>query len=259
MRQFEVILAGAGIAMALSGVPALATTYAPDVMVPDAEPFVVDGRKWGDPTLGTPGGNVTYSFMPTGTDCSAEFAGCTVTAFDDFMPTGWEAEVAAAFDAWADIADISFSKVADDGAPFNSPTDSGDIRIGGHEFDGAGGTLAHGFFPPPNGNTAAGDIHFDTAETWKIGFGGSGFDLFQVMAHEIGHAIGLKHETTVTALMNPFYTEDFRGLLQDDIDGAQEIYGPAVIPLPATLPLAAAGLGMLGLMGRWRRRQPDAT
>ena len=41
-------------------------------------------------------------------------------------------------------------------------------------FDGVFGVLAHGFYPPANGNSAAGDIHFDVGGTWRVGFSGSG-------------------------------------------------------------------------------------
>jgi hypothetical protein len=175
------------------------------------------------------------------------------------MPVGWEAAVTAAFAAWSAVADLTFVQVADDGAAFNAATTSGDIRIGGHVFDGPSGTLAHGFYPPVNGGSAAGDIHFDIAELWKVGFGGAGFDIFQVMAHELGHALGLDHTGVPNSLMNPFYTEAFSGPQADDIAGMQFIYGEAVVPLPAALPLLGGGLLILGFVARRKSAKDKAA
>ncbi len=121
--------------------------------------------KWGPPAFGT-GAVVTYSYMATGVSCAAEAAGCTITSFADFMPAGYVAAVASAFASWSAVADLTFIEIPDAGEAFNAAGASGDIRIGGHVFDGPSGVLAHGFYPPANGLTAAGDIHFDVAEAW---------------------------------------------------------------------------------------------
>ncbi|PSW20804.1 hypothetical protein C9I98_08170 [Photobacterium sanctipauli] len=226
----------------------------------NANAFVLQGNSWGGP-----GTTVTWSLMPTGTPCAlppVEPVGCTITSITDFMPVGAVTEIVNAFAAWSAVADINFVKINDDGAPFNAPTSSGDIRIGGHAFDGPGNTLAHGFFPPPNGLSAAGDIHFDIADTWKIGFGGAGFDIFQVMAHEIGHAIGLEHTAVPNSLLNPFYTEAFRGLQADDIAGAQALYGARQSVFePETTLLMMLSFAMLALSLRRKENnlQPELS
>ena len=218
--------------------------------------------KWGTPGFGTPGGTVTWSLMGTGVDLTSEPDGVS-TALSSFMPVGFKAEIESAFGAWSSVADITFLEVPDLGEPFDVPGASGHIRIGGHSFDGAGSVLAHGFFPPVNGVTAAGDIHFDIAETWVLTDPEAGFTIFRVAAHEIGHAIGLDHEPpSITALMNPFYTETTPlGLLADDIAGAQSIYGPAVTAVPEPRAIMLLGIGVLGMLGYgWRRRkQPNRT
>jgi hypothetical protein len=168
------------------------------------------------------------------------------TALSGFMPAGFKPLIVSAFSAWSAVANIQFAEVTDSGSAFNAGGAAGDIRIAGHPFDGAGSILAHGFFPPVNGVTAAGDIHLDKDDTWKIGFGGPGFDIFQVAAHEIGHAIGLGHTSVPASLMNPSYTEAFLGLQADDIAGALFIYGPAAVPEPATISLL--GIGLLALV-----------
>lgn len=211
--------------------------------------------KWGPGPAGT-GATVSWSLMGSGISCDGSFeaVGCTTTSLASFMPTGWKAELEAAFAAWSSVADLVFVEVADSGDAMgaDAPGTSGDIRIAGHLFDGPSGTLAHGYYPPANGGTTAGDIHFDTTEAWKIGFGGSGIDIFQVFAHELGHALGLGHEPTTgeTALMNPFYTEAFSGPQADDIAGMVALYGepdtgPTPTPTPGSILLIAAGL--LGL------------
>jgi MYXO-CTERM domain-containing protein len=153
------------------------------------------------------------------------------------------------------VANIKFVEVADDGAEFNADvTASGDIRIGGHTFDGVGGTLSHGYFPPANGASAAGDVHFDVAETWKIGFGGPGRDIARSFAHEVGHALGLNHAPLTSALMHASYSESFFGPQPDDIAGVQFLYGPPleiVVPEPSTWALAMLALA---LAPRLRRR-----
>lgn len=181
--------------------------------------------KWGDPNIGTPA-HVTYSFIPTGTYLDVGYSNQHLSTF---MPFGFENEIRAAFEAWSNAARITFSEVADDGVAFNaSPTAGhGDIRIGGAAFDGVGSTLAVGFFPPPNGNTAAGDIFFDAGENWTINSldgNTSTIDVYQVAAHEIGHAIGLAHTDVPNSLMNPYYSEAFSGPQADDIAGAKYIY-----------------------------------
>jgi hypothetical protein len=232
--------------------------YAPGT--PTSGDFVLAGTnpgKWGPAADGT-GAIVTYSFMPAGIPLDS---GVSVD-LNTFMPAGFKAEIVRAFDAWSDVANITFLEVVDSGGAFNSAAGAiADIRIAGHFFDGPFGTLAHAFFPPVNGLTAAGDLHFDSSELWKIGFGGAGFDIFQVAAHEIGHSIGLDHTGVANSLMNPFYTEVFSGPQADDIAGAQFIYGPAAVPEPSSLVLClfAAGPALVALRRRKKAAAQDAT
>jgi hypothetical protein len=202
--------------------------------------------KWGpaDPVTGLT--TITYSFATgLGYSTSEASSGGSVVALESFMPftkAVIEAEIRRALDAWEAVANILFVELPDDGAPFNAAvTASGDIRIGGHAFDGVGGTVSHGYYAPVNGASAAGDVHFDVAETWKIGFGGTGYDIFQSFAHEVGHSLGLGHSSSPLALMQSGYSELFSGPQADDILGMSTLYPFPVVqtPEPASWLLAA--------------------
>ncbi len=220
--------------------PLLASAYVLGPSVPG---------KWGSPVLGT-GATVTWSLMSSGVDCSADGGG-TCSSLASFMPSGYLTEIQNAFAAWSSVANITFSQVADNGVAFNAPGTSADIRLGGHAFDGPNGTLAHGYFPPVNGDTAAGDIHFDISEAWQVGTAGPGVSIFLVAAHEIGHAIGLEHTGVPNSLMNPFYNSSLSGPQADDIAGAQYLYGVNAVPEPSGYLLATiAGLGFLVIRRR---------
>ncbi|XP_069765350.1 matrix metalloproteinase-17-like isoform X2 [Narcine bancroftii] len=132
-----------------------------------------------------------------------------------------------AFQVWSKVSPLEFRQ---------SPG-SGDVDIliefgrsqhgDGYPFDGAGGTLAHAFFP--GDHPLAGDTHFDEDETWTYNTV-EGTDLFTVAIHEFGHAIGLAHSSAGQSIMQPYYqgpvgeVQRFQ-LPQDDVYGVEQLYG----------------------------------
>ena len=101
----------------------------------------------------------------------------------------------------------------------------------GYPFDGPRGTLAHTFYPsPPNTEPVAGDMHLDADEAWGTG---TGIDLYSVVLHETGHALGLGHSDNPGAVMYPYYRVT-SGLAADDIAGIRALYGSAEPEAPAT-------------------------
>lgn len=109
-----------------------------------------------------------------------------------------DAEIVKAFSVWSDYTDLTFT------AKRTNPVDI-EIRFeeGEHgdrdPFDGAGGVLAHAYFP-----SSGGDAHFDDDEDWSIN-SAHGTTLLQVAAHEFGHSLGLTHSDVGSAVMAPFY------------------------------------------------------
>src|SRR5262249_21740571 len=67
-----------------------------------------------------------------------------------------------------------------------------------------------------------GDTSLNTLYTFGIG---SGYDLYSVLLHESGHALGMNHSTDSGAVMYAYYSGVRTGLSADDIAGIQSIYG----------------------------------
>jgi hypothetical protein len=85
---------------------------------------------------------------------------------------------------------------------------------------------------------------FSDAYTWRRYSGPvweTEIDFYRVALHELGHFMGLDHETTNAAIMQPIIG-DLDSLQQDDIDGANSLYGeqPEEEPEPEPLALCRA-------------------
>jgi len=103
-----------------------------------------------------------------------------------------------------------------------------------YPFDGLHGVLAHTFYPAPmNSEPVAGDMHLDADEDWHAG---NDTDLFSVVLHETGHALGLGHSSVPGAVMYPYYRFS-SGLTDDDIAGIRNLYSAAGMP-PIAPPVA---------------------
>lgn len=73
-----------------------------------------------------------------------------------------------------------------------------------YPFDGPGQVLGHAFFPDKY-SALGGDIHIDGSDYYD---GSNYIDLFHVLLHEIGHSLGLSHNTNVTSVMYNFFSTD---------------------------------------------------
>lgn len=170
--------------------------------------------KWGEPTFGTPSGQVTWSSELNG-DLPIE-AGFDLDDMQDSLR--------AAFEAWENVSAVDFVEVATGGVitVSNGPLDWPTVGLAGP-------------FPVDRGeffSMSSADIIFsDTLMNPETGndftwspFGVSGtVDFFAVAVHEIGHVIGLDHPNDPTQIMNAIVGVDDLGT--GDIQGAQFLYG----------------------------------
>ncbi len=181
-------------------------------------PYSLSGLQWASP-------EISVSYMPDGTNADG-YSSRLFAELDAIAPTAtWQREFARALATWAEVANVNFHFVADDGSPkgtfgfVQGDSRFGDIRLTARSTSG----LAISHFPNIGsfGSTEGGDITLNSDRTFAIG---SHPDLYSVLLHESGHSLGLDHSTSGTVMYGALMGV-YSGLTADDIAGMQAIYG----------------------------------
>ena len=205
--------------------------------------FPPDGIVWGLTTVDVPGGSTGPNdlaarfeqiFGPGNADLGREY-------------------IRQSLAAWSSIGGVTYTEVADDGAPTTEDTARsalrGDIRIGGVSL-GVNGVLGYNAFPSPNGEIGigGGDMLINTSYFDTVTFNNPGNDyrsFRNTVTHEHGHGLGLIHVVPCdgTKLMEPFILSFLEGVQVDDIRSIARMNGDRYAGNVS--PGAAANLGNL--------------
>ncbi len=179
---------------------------------------------------------LTYSFVPDGTNIPATGLGDAAAPSNLFetmnagFPGGMDAfkeQVRAVLDRFQELTNITYVEVADDGAAFpNSPGvlgSRGDVRLCMKPLGGTSDRGAVNFFPQFGGDMI---LNSDEIELFANP-AGSFIRLRNVLAHQHGHGLGLRHVLPEdgTKLMEPQPATTIDGPQEDDIRGLTFLYG----------------------------------
>ncbi len=175
-------------------------------------------QKWGDPTFGTPSGEIEWSMNLS--------SGLRIASGYDRQDL--EDATRAAFDRWEEVAGLDFTEVSS----------GADVTISTGLLSGSTvGQANWGGYPSYN----YGRITMDTEPLWSPNGGFNTTDFYAVMLHEIGHVIGLDHVNDTSEIMNGYISTSDLG--DGDIAGAQYMYGAAVGSGPAPSPAPSPSPG----------------
>lgn len=190
----------------------------------------ITGTPWG------PNTNITlrWSFVPDGTispdlnnvnGASALFA----TLDAQFGNRNWIPLFEQSFARWGSLVGINYERVQsganpwDDGAAFGNVGGAGvrgDVRIAMRPFSN-NNVLAFNSFPTNGDMVLNQNINWNSQPATNYRF------MRNVIMHEHGHGLGLFHVCPLSnqKLMEPFLAVAFDGPQQDDVRGAQSLYG----------------------------------
>ncbi len=160
--------------------------------------------------------------------------------------TSWNAAVLPVLNMWnSQMQRVQLTAVMDSSAPASSGDRVNSVVFANSVYGQAfgSGTLAVTYYMTQGSAMIEADVLFNRAQTFdsyrgNLKFGSNGYaiaDIRRVFLHELGHGIGLQHQSG-DDIMNPTIS-DREILASDDIAGAQAMYGaPAPTPTPSPTP-----------------------
>lgn len=180
---------------------------------------------------------ITYAFATTNISFDGARNCRGVVPLDQLLKTSkltaaaFLREARAAFGMWEAAANLRFVEVSD--------WQQAGIVIGAQRepVGIAFANVAPGSSESGTASITRASICLNPGQRWKIGFDGNlnSYDIRYVLAHEIGHTLGLDHPGSVGQLMSYKYDERFRQLQSGDVSGVVAIYGPSRKLSPLTM------------------------
>lgn len=133
--------------------------------------------------------------------------------------------VAKAFASWSAVCGLQFEQADDVNA--NIVLSTGRGRRAG--FDGPSGTLAYAYLPQGDSFRGQLNLFMDLDEQWTLNPQTNGILCLNVLAHEIGHTLGLDHTNTAGQLMTPIYNAHVAKPQSEDAKRVVDRYGKPVV------------------------------
>lgn len=189
----------------------------------------LDGHtvKWGSPNMGT---SATISYViATASSSASGIENCRKTeginallARSQVTEHAFERALHSAFKIWSDVSDVHFVP-----APAGK---TADLVIAAEAVPD--GIAYSDVTPKPApaarmGTIAQAIICLNPEARWTTGDTADSYRLFYVLAHEIGHTLGLDHPSPSGELMSFEYSRTLQSLQPGDIAGAVSLYGMA--------------------------------
>src|SRR5438270_4893875 len=167
--------------------------------------------------------HLTLSFAPDGTPIAGHQSNLFQFLDSQIGPGAWQRDLLRAFQTWAVAANINIGVVDDGGQPFGvaGPEQHdprfGDVRIGAQSMSPDALSISVPPGPALSG-TLSGDVFVNSAAAVD------GTNLFPIMLHEAGHALGLGDSGDPLSPLYPHFNLN-RQLTAGDVAAIQSLYG----------------------------------